>query len=123
LKCVSCGAENNTDQKFCSTCGQPLLSPLSSAQATYQYPQMGGPQPGIANIGGYRFFSRLFAGISWLFVSIGTFLVGIGYLGVIDSAYSYTGSSQTSFNIVGYGIFAYALAAIFVALNRFVKDH
>ena len=84
---------------------------------------MVGPWLQTANVGGYGFFSRLFAGISWLIVSVGTFLVGIGYLGVVDSAYSFTGSSKSSFDIVGYGILCYGIAAIFVALNRFTKNH
>jgi hypothetical protein len=84
---------------------------------------MGGPPLRMANIGGYGFLSRLFAGIGWLFVSVGTFLVGIGYIGIIDSAYSYTGSPKTSFDLIGYGIFLYGIAAIFVALNRFAKNH
>ncbi len=69
------------------------------------------------------YFSRLFAGIGWLFVSVGTFLIGIGYLGLIDNTFSYGGSSQTSLNLIGYGVCVYGIAAIFVALNRFTKNH
>ena len=56
-------------------------------------------------------------------VSIGTFLVAFGYLGVIDSVFSYSGSPQDSFDLIGYGLIAYAVAAIFVAVSRLVKSH
>jgi hypothetical protein len=68
-----------------------------------------------------KLLDRVFGGLAWLMTSIGTFMVAFGYLGVIDSSFSYSGSPQDSFNMIGYGIIAYAVAAIFVAVNRFVK--
>jgi hypothetical protein len=64
---------------------------------------------------------RVFGGLAWLMTSVGTFMVAIGYLGVIDSSFGSGSSIQDHFDMIGYGIIMYAIAAIFVALNRFVK--
>ena len=80
----------------------------------------------MSDLGGRRtetLLYRLFGGLGWLMVSIGTFMVAFGYLGMIDSMFSYSEDPQDSLNLIGYGIIAYAVAAIFVAVNRFVKSH
>lgn len=122
MRCSSCGSDNSPGDRYCSTCGESLVA----ATATDHAPQRYLPQPPSwapnRDFGGYGFFSRMFGGISWLLVSLGTLLVAFGYLGVVNSAYSYSGSPQTSFDMAGYGMIIYGIAAIFVALNRFARD-
>jgi len=64
-----------------------------------------------------NFLPKVLGAISWLMVSIGTFLVASGYLGVIDG-----GFETDMLKRIGYGIVMYAIAAIFVALNRYFKN-
>jgi len=53
-------------------------------------------------------------------VSLGTFMIAGGYLGVVN--YSGYGSPSGSLSWIGYGIIVYAVAAIFVAITRFIKN-
>ena len=55
--------------------------------------------------------------MTWLLVSIGTFVVAFGFLNLID----FHRNSEDSMRIIGYGIVIYAIAAAFAALNRFTK--
>jgi len=66
---------------------------------------------------------RVFGGVSWLMIAVGTFIVALGYLGVIDSFTSYYADPTEDFRTIGYGIAVYGIAAIFVAMNRFFKHH
>ena len=59
--------------------------------------------------------SRFSGAISWLLVSLGTFIVAFGFLDLIDTY------SQDSLRMIGYGIVVFAIAAVFVALSRFAK--
>ncbi len=55
--------------------------------------------------------------MTWLLVSIGTFVVAFGFLDLV----SFNGNSEDSLRIAGYGIVVYAVAAAFAALNRFTN--
>ena len=129
MKCVSCGSENYPGARFCQMCGQPLVVVAGEGavgvrpdQIPYQYAQQVETSSGVVSTKTERFLWRVFGGVSWLMVSIGTFLVAFGYLGIIDSTNDYYGTPIDSFKMIGYGIVVYAMAAIFVALNRFVKS-
>ncbi len=130
VKCTNCGELNPEGKRFCSMCGEPLAlsaddSDMESRpkKIPYQRPQR---VEIVSDLGDRRtemLLYRLFGGLGWLMVSIGTFMVAFGYLGMIDSLFSYSDDPQDSLNMIGYGIVAYAVAAIFVAVNRFVKSH
>jgi len=129
VKCVSCGSENGPGARFCALCGQALSLSTGVGPAGLQPNQI--PYPNARQVEFWsdmtrrkteKFLSSLFGGISWLMVSLGTFMVAFGYLGLIDSAYSYYGDSSDSLHMIGFGIIAYAVAAIFVAMNRFTKS-
>ncbi len=129
MKCVSCGSENYPGARFCQICGQPLIvaagegaAEIRPDQIPCHYAQQVETSSGVVSMRTEKFLWRLFGGVSWLMVSIGTFLVASGYLGVIDSTNDYYASPINSFKMIGYGIVVYAIAAIFVALNRFVKS-
>lgn len=92
-------------------------------QSPYQFSQQVELMSTMVSSKTERTLWRAFGGVSWLLVSVGTFLVAFGYLGVIDSAFSYYEDPLDNFRMIGYGIVAYAIAAIFVAMNRFVKSH
>ena len=64
-----------------------------------------------------RYLCRLFGGLSWLMVSIGTFLIAFGWLGMVGN-----GGGDDFLRFVGYGMIAYAVAALIVSISRFVKS-
>ena len=59
----------------------------------------------------------LSSGMSWLLVSLGTFVVAFGFLDLVEFSHS----TWDSLRIIGYGIVVYAIAAAFVAMSRFTK--
>ncbi len=128
MKCVSCGSENYPSARFCQMCGQPL--PMVSVegaagvwrdQAPHQVSTLDESSSGVVSKKTEIFLWRTFGGISWLLVSIGPFLVGFGVLGMFSTSDLYYESPVDDFRMIGYGIVVFAIAAIFVALNRLVK--
>ncbi len=130
VKCKNCGEVNPEGKRFCSMCGESLAlnaddSEMESTMKKMPY-QRARHVEAVGDMGTgkiEKLLFRLFGGLGWLMVSIGTFMVAFGYLGMIDSIFSYSDDPQDSLNLIGYGIIAYAVAAIFVAVNRFVKSH
>lgn len=55
--------------------------------------------------------------MTWILVSIGTFVVAFGFLRLVDSS----GSFDDDMRIMGWGIVVYGIAAAFTALNRLTK--
>jgi len=132
-KCLFCGLDNNLDAQFCSRCGQSL----ASGPPNVSYAGQGG-RPGnvlsqqqietmahdMVSQRWEKLIYRIFGGVGWLMVAFGTLMIAIGYLGLMNESYSqsYYSSPLSDFNLIGYGIIAYAIAAICVAVTRFVRN-
>lgn len=120
-KCLSCGADNPDNMNYCIVCGSPLargrgteFQGVQSQQVAYNTPLL---PPASSNV-----LSRVFGGVGWLMVSVGMFLVAIGYLGVIDSAFAdYSSDPLAEFRMIGYGMIVIAIGAIFFAVSRFSR--
>ena len=115
MKCSNCGAENLEGQRFCSMCGVGFqMIPLPYQQTRQSEIDL------LAAKKSERFIYRLFGGLSWLMVSLGTFFIAFGYLSLMNA--SFYDNLQDSYNLIGYGIVVYAIAAVFVAISRFAKN-
>jgi len=110
MPCASCGSENSPGAKYCQSCGQPLVAGQG------RLPQHSQPRPDLIRVEAEK-AARFSNGMTWLLVSIGTFVVAFGFLNLID----FHRNSEDSMRIIGYGIVIYAIAAAFAALNRFTK--
>lgn len=124
MKCLSCGAENPGDKRFCSTCGEMLESGTVRAptrierdQVQHQHIRYVEPWPDMTTSKGGGLVCRLLGGIAWLMVSLGTFVIAVGWLGTIDT--SGYGDPVGSLRLIGYGILMYAVAAIFFSIRAF----
>lgn len=117
MKCPDCGTVNPEGQKVCSSCGLEFRMNA----VPYRHAQQSEFELFAAKKM-ERFIYRLFGGLSWIMVSIGTFMIAFGYLGLVNSSFSFYDDPQNSLNLVGYGLIVYAIAAVFVGINRFVRN-
>jgi hypothetical protein len=117
MQCAYCGSENGQSARYCQVCGLPLVLPAGQGR----YPQQVQLRPDAVRTATEKMLSRFSNGVSWLLVSLGTFVVAFGFLKLID--FSSSSSTESSLRIIGYGIVVYAIAAVFVALSRFTKSN
>ena len=124
MKCDSCGSENPQSARFCLVCGQAFAMTLCGApgglqpdRALFQHMRHAELWSDMAGREAERYLGRIFGGLSWLMVSVGTFLIAFGWLGLVNN-----GDGDDFLRFVGYGTAAYAIAALIVSVSRFVKS-
>lgn len=123
MKCLSCGAENPEGKRFCSTCGDMLEPDAIGAPARVQqdltvhrHERYVEPRQDMTTSMSEELKRRLFGGIAWLIVAFGTFIIAVGYLGVIGTDHD---STIVSLRLIGYGILTYAVAALLFSVRAF----
>jgi len=126
LNCVSCGAVNPEGKRYCSMCGEMLGA--SSEAATPRTPLDDVQSPPVHYVQARQnvairsredLMCGLLGGVAWLLVSLGTFIVAFGWLGVLDA--SYYNDPQGSLRMIGYGVIVYGVAAILFSVRAFEK--
>lgn len=124
MKCVHCGLKNPPTARYCLMCGQALApetrvetAETSTDHEFYEDLRLLNPQSNAAVNRVEKFIFRLFGGLAWLTVAFGTFIIAFAWLDLMRN-----GPEEGFLDTTAYAILAYAVAAIFVAINRFVKN-
>jgi hypothetical protein len=127
MRCQKCGVESMPGSTFCARCGERLVIPAnSSAFLTPQYDihqermQQAAPGGQTSSASTASLVCRIFGGIGWLVVSLGTVMIAMGWLGTIDA--DYYGDITPSFRLIGYGVITLAASGVFFSVREFVKD-
>jgi len=137
MRCTYCGRDSSPSAQFCEGCGRSLTTgsggtgPVMEPWAPAQYQQaQNQPMPdqtardkAVSRIltANENLICRIFGFLSWIMVSIGTFMIAGGWLGIIHYTYT-SGSSGPSYDMFGYAIMVYAIGAIFVSIIKFIKN-
>lgn len=127
MKCPTCQSENLEGKRFCGTCGERLVanvgegvvgSPSSRVQYGNVQPVQSWPYATVGKT--ETLLCRIFGGVGWLVVSLGTFLIAFGWLGTLDV--SYYDDPLDSLRMIGYGVIMLAISAILFSVREFAKS-
>ena len=126
MRCPFCGTENPEGKRFCGMCGERLeVNPgegvRRSSPSVMQYANMPPAQSWPYATAGKTetLLCRIFGGVGWLVVSLGTFLIAFGWLGTLDI--SYYDDPYDSLRMIGYGVIMLAISAILFSVREFAK--